>query len=635
MTAGLDLGTTIAGCRIEAVRSEGARWTEYRARHLQLDRPVALTVLQPAPNPDRDRFARAVELAESFDHPNLLAAGEWGEADGRFYLLTRWIDGEVLRSLLASRGPLTELDTLVTLRPVASALAAAHRRGLVHGDVASEHVLIGRGGHGGVADVHLSGFGIAQLNRDTAAVSADISAFGGLLLETLTGSAPDHRELEAARDRPDLVARRLGNGPRAAGIDDRLAAVIARALAADSADGFASADELVLALEGARAAARAAPLAPGRRNHRPDRLPGTARRPAEAPPVPVEVERRSAKRRRLRILTVAAALIPAIALIVALATYGGPPRRSRTGGHAKPSTVASGVAPGRPLATIDRGHLSVGRQIRLGAAAADLAVTRSETVWVSLPARDELVEIAANGPAVTFSGIKDPGPLAAGAAGVWVGNRAANTVALFADHRLGNPIALPGRPVTIGLDQTDGSAWVADDAGGLSHVAVRGGSTAATARLATTHLSPPATGIAVGEPDWVWAVDGRLVRTDPKRLQSRSFGVGPGAVGVTINHGIWIAHIDGTVTRFDPRPSREDIAAVVRTPAPLSQIAGREASPLVWALSGSARSLYEIAVNDARIVGVVRFTSQPTGVAVTHLGVWVTTAGGWLIRIKR
>ena len=73
----------------------------------------------------------------------------------------------------------------------------------------------------------------------------------------------------------------------------------------------------------------------------------------------------------------------------------------------------------------------------------------------------------------------------------------------------------------------------------------------------------------------------------------------------------------------------------MKTPVPLSQIAAREASPLVWALSGRARSLYEIAVDAPRIVGVVRFTSQPTGVAVTHLGVWVTTADGWLIRIKR
>ena len=635
MTAGLDLGTTIAGCRIEAVRSQGARWTEYRARHLELDRPVALTVLTPGPNAERDSFRRAVELAATVDHPSLLAAREWGEADGRFYLLTPWIDGENLRWLLASRGSLTELDTLVTLRPVASALAAAHRRGLVHGDVASAHVLIGHGDDGGAADVYLSGFGIAQLGRGTATTSEDISAFGRLLLETLTGSAPDQREIEAARDQPELGARPLGKDSSTTGIGDRLATVIARTLATDPADGFASADELVLALEGARAAARATPLAPGHRHEGPERPLETAGRPAEALPVPIEVERRPAKRRPMQILAVAAAVVPALVLIVALATYGGPRRHARGQVHTKSSTVPARVAPGQSLAAIVRGHLSVGREIRLDAAADGLAVTRSDVAWVSLPARGELVAIALNRPPVAFSGINDPGPLAAGAAGIWVGNRAANTVALFAGHRLSNSVALPGRPVAIGVDQTDGSAWVADDAGGLSHVAVRGGSNPVGARLATAHLSPSATGIAVGEPNWVWAVDGRLVRADPVRLQSRSFAVAPGAVGVTVNQGIWTAHTDGIVTRFDPRPGHEDIAAVVRTPAPLSWIAAREASPLVWALSGRERSLYEIAVVDPRIVGVVRFTSRPTGVAVTHRGVWVTTADGWLIRIKR
>ena len=47
-----------------------------------------------------------------------------------------------------------------------------------------------------LADVYLSGFGIAQLNHDTPTPSADISAFGRLLLETVTGSAPDQREIE-------------------------------------------------------------------------------------------------------------------------------------------------------------------------------------------------------------------------------------------------------------------------------------------------------------------------------------------------------------------------------------------------------------------------------------------------------
>ena len=74
---------------------------------------------------------------------------------------------------------------------------------------------------------------------------------------------------------------------------------------------------------------------------------------------------------------------------------------------------------------------------------------------MSLPARGELVEIGPNHPPVTFSGINDPGPLAAGAAGVWVGDRATNTVALFAGHRLGSRVALPGRPVAIAVDGTN------------------------------------------------------------------------------------------------------------------------------------------------------------------------------------
>ena len=141
-----------------------------------------------------------------------------------------------------------------------------------------------------------------------------MAAFGGLLLEALTGSPPDQREIEAVRRQPGLGAWRPGKDSTASGIGDRLAAVIARALATDAADGFASADELVLALAGARAAARAAPLAPGQRHVRPL---GTAGRPAEALSVPVAVERRSAKRRALQILAVAAVVVPGLVLPMA------------------------------------------------------------------------------------------------------------------------------------------------------------------------------------------------------------------------------------------------------------------------------------------------------------------------------
>ena len=108
MTAGLDLGTIIAGCRIEAVRSRGATWTTYQATHLQPDEPVALTVVAPGPalaRADRACFNRAVELAATVDHPSLLAAREWGESDGTLYLLTPWIEGWTSAVSLPREGP--------------------------------------------------------------------------------------------------------------------------------------------------------------------------------------------------------------------------------------------------------------------------------------------------------------------------------------------------------------------------------------------------------------------------------------------------------------------------------------------------------------------------------------------------
>jgi hypothetical protein len=627
----------IAGCRIDAVVSRGPTWTVYRATHLQLDRPVAVTVLAPGPelaDAYRGRFTRAVELAATVDHPSLLAASEWGEIDGTFYLLTRWIDGAALSTVLASRGPLAELDTVITLRPVVSALAAAHRQGLAHGDVASRHVVIADRDDGRSAGVYLTGFGIAQLNHGTATPAADISAFGRLVLETLRGSAPDQPEIEAARDRParDLVRKDSSQ----VGIGDRLAGVISRALATDPAAGFASADEVVLALERARAAARAEPLAPGQHRAGPPLPVEPAARPAGALPDRVDVKPRDAERHHLaQVVAAVAAVVAAVVLIVALATYGGPPQAAHRGGRAKSSTPRGRITPTHPLATVALGQLSVGREIRLGAAVDGLSVTPSGVVWASVPARSALVEVTANHSPVTFHAINDAGTIAAGAAGVWVTDPAANSVALFAGGRLGNPVELPGRPVAIALDRSDGSAWVADGAGGISHVGLRRGSSPVAARLATTHLSPPATGIAVGEPNWVWAVDGSLVRTDPASLQSHTLAVGSGAVDVTVNGGIWMAHTDGRVTRFDPRPGHENLTADVMTHAPLSHIAARERAPLVWAISGKQRSLYEIPVANPRIIGAVRFTSPPTGVAITHRGVWISTADGWLIRIER
>ena len=74
------------------------------------------------------------ELAASLDHPNIVPIYEAGEADGRIFISMRYVEGHDLRRLLKD-GPLGSAKSVQIVSQVASALDAAHARGLVHRDV--------------------------------------------------------------------------------------------------------------------------------------------------------------------------------------------------------------------------------------------------------------------------------------------------------------------------------------------------------------------------------------------------------------------------------------------------------------------------------------------------------------------
>ena len=324
---------------------------------------------------------------------------------------------------------------------------------------------------------------------------------------------------------------------------------------------------------------------------------------------------------RGRIAGALAATAVATALVVALATYGGASQVVLT--------RSGRITPVPAIATVTRGHLSIAQRIALGSAAGGLSVSPKGFVWASIPAESKLIEVQPNKPPMVFRGIPDPGPIAVGSSGVWVTLSGQKAVARWAGGQLRGRVPLSGRPVAIVPGRQKRAAWVADSSGAISHVIDT------TSSPAATHVSPQAVGLAVGDPNWIWAVNGGLVRIDPSDLSTRTFRVGADPVGVAVNHGIWLAHADGTVTRFDLQPGQPRSVVAVTVPAPLSGIAAHEGSSFVWTISGPARSLYEIAIGQRRVVGVVRFNSAPTDVAVTHLGVWVTTANGSLIRVKR
>jgi serine/threonine-protein kinase len=117
----------------------------YLASDERLRRPVALKVLTPDPDRDppvRARIIREAQAAAAVGHPHILPVYEAGEADGTVYLAMRYARGGDARSLIARLGPLPPGYAWRIIGQIASALDAAHARGVIHRDVRPANILL-------------------------------------------------------------------------------------------------------------------------------------------------------------------------------------------------------------------------------------------------------------------------------------------------------------------------------------------------------------------------------------------------------------------------------------------------------------------------------------------------------------
>ena len=259
--------------RFERELGAGGMATVYLASDLKHDRPVAVKVLRTTDTPvDVERFRREIRVLARLRHPFILPLHDSGEANGSFFFVMPYIDGESLRARLAREGRLAVPDALEIARQVADALQTAHEEGVIHRDVKPENILIARSGHALLADFGIArGTGggarqetVTQLGMAIGTVSymspeqglgereldarSDVYALGCVLFEMLAGSPPFtgssavnvlSKHLAAAP--PDVRSLRSDVPPA-------VAQTIARALAKDSKDRQASAREFAAAL---------------------------------------------------------------------------------------------------------------------------------------------------------------------------------------------------------------------------------------------------------------------------------------------------------------------------------------------------------------------------------------------------
>ncbi|HYV98036.1 MAG TPA: bifunctional serine/threonine-protein kinase/formylglycine-generating enzyme family protein [Gemmatimonadaceae bacterium] len=270
---------------IERELGAGGFAVVYLVRDTTLKRLLAVKVLSPEMISSAvalERFRREAETVAQLSHPNIVPLHFLGDNDGLLFLAMGFVDGGSLNDRLSDAAtPMPFAVIARALSEVASALAYAHRRGVIHRDIKPHNVLVDSdSGRCLVTD-----FGIAR-----TATAASLTSTGMLIgtpaymaPEQVTGEPTDHRadiyalgvmayEMVAGRrpfDGPTPVAvvmRRLQGPPEPVqnlrpNVPAPLASVIDRCLATDPKDRFQKADEIVELLARATTASSEATVA--------------------------------------------------------------------------------------------------------------------------------------------------------------------------------------------------------------------------------------------------------------------------------------------------------------------------------------------------------------------------------------
>jgi hypothetical protein len=200
------VGDRVGHYKVLAHLGSGGMGSVYRVEHVALGRTLALKVLHASVlshEPDAAaRFLREARAAARIKHGGIVEVFDFGHLpDGRPYIVMELLTGTSLTDLLVS-GPLEPRRAIGVVKQLASALAAAHERGVVHADLSPSNVLIEESEQGTV--VKLVDFGLAQLRDDDLARSENKSA--EYVFGTPSYISPEQIRGQGAEERSDIYS---------------------------------------------------------------------------------------------------------------------------------------------------------------------------------------------------------------------------------------------------------------------------------------------------------------------------------------------------------------------------------------------------------------------------------------------
>jgi serine/threonine-protein kinase len=261
---------------VEERLGAGGMGAVYRARHLSMDRPVAIKFLHQRFVEDeaaRSRFQTEARAAVKLRHANAVSVTDFGQtAEGCIYIVMELLEGRTLRETLSREAPLETARAISLMLQTSAAVAAAHEAGIIHRDLKPSNILVTQSADQ-PAVVKVLDFGIAtftpddddevittlnhtnpvigtprymspeQYNGNELTPATDVYSLGVILYEMLAGMAPFTGSTPA--EIADKHANDQPHAPReiVAAIPEDIERIVLKALEKQPADRFANAAE--------------------------------------------------------------------------------------------------------------------------------------------------------------------------------------------------------------------------------------------------------------------------------------------------------------------------------------------------------------------------------------------------------
>jgi Tol biopolymer transport system component len=201
----LSKGQTFGHYEILSQLGKGGMGEVYLAEDRRLGRKVAVKLLPTAFTKDQGRlrrFEQEARAASALNHPSILTIYEIGETDGLHFISTEFIEGETLRETLVRRAMKIN-EVLSVAEQVASALAAAHKAGIVHRDIKPENIMVREDGIAKVLDFGLAKLAKQQTTSPDATTRALVKTDAGVVMGTSVYMSPEQArglEVDARTD---------------------------------------------------------------------------------------------------------------------------------------------------------------------------------------------------------------------------------------------------------------------------------------------------------------------------------------------------------------------------------------------------------------------------------------------------